>query len=190
MAKQDRGTGCPRPVSPSTTRSLRSWRASALMPSAWSRRSASARVILRAFAGMGETTADFAEKAGRAALSDAGVQPKDVGLFIVATDTPEYISPATAILLQGRLQGGESRVRRLRCRCLLRELRDRPGRGVAHDGNRRFTPSRPGCRRLQHPGLCTGPATSSAGRSSRTAPEPWFSAATNTAALPGTSMAC
>ena len=58
--------------------------------------------------GMGETTADFAEKAGRAALSDAGVQPKDVGLFVVATDTPEYISPATAILLQGRLQGGES----------------------------------------------------------------------------------
>ena len=30
-----------------------------------------------------------------------------MGLFIVATDTPEYVSPATAILLQGRLQGGE-----------------------------------------------------------------------------------
>ena len=57
--------------------------------------------------GIQETTADFAEKAARAALADAGVQPADVGLFIVATDTPEFISPATAILLQGRLQGGE-----------------------------------------------------------------------------------
>jgi len=54
-----------------------------------------------------ESTADFAEKAARAALGDAGVDPGDVGLFIVATDTPEYVSPATGILLQGRLQGGE-----------------------------------------------------------------------------------
>jgi 3-oxoacyl-[acyl-carrier-protein] synthase-3 len=54
-----------------------------------------------------ETTADFCEKAARSALAAAGVDPLDVGLFVVATDTPEYISPATAILLQGRLQGGE-----------------------------------------------------------------------------------
>jgi 3-oxoacyl-[acyl-carrier-protein] synthase-3 len=58
--------------------------------------------------GIPESSADFAEKAARAALADAGVEPGEVGLFIVATDTPEYISPATAILLQGRLQGGET----------------------------------------------------------------------------------
>lgn len=57
--------------------------------------------------GIDETTADFAEKAARAALADAGVEAADVGLIVVATDTPEYVSPATAILLQGRLQGGE-----------------------------------------------------------------------------------
>ena len=57
--------------------------------------------------GIPETTADFAEKAARAALAHAEVDPQEVGLFVVATDTPEYISPATAILLQGRLQGGE-----------------------------------------------------------------------------------
>ena len=61
--------------------------------------------------GLDETTADFAEKASRNALSDAGLDPSDVGLFIVATDTPEFISPATAILLQGRLQGGETESR-------------------------------------------------------------------------------
>jgi 3-oxoacyl-[acyl-carrier-protein] synthase-3 len=57
--------------------------------------------------GIDETSADFAEKAARAALADAGIDAADVGLFVVATDTPEYVSPATAILLQGRLQGGE-----------------------------------------------------------------------------------
>ncbi|HAP44137.1 MAG: hypothetical protein A2087_12455 [Spirochaetes bacterium GWD1_61_31] len=57
--------------------------------------------------GLDETTADFAEQAAGEALARAGVDPQAVGLFIVATDTPEYVSPATAILLQGRLQGGQ-----------------------------------------------------------------------------------
>jgi len=57
--------------------------------------------------GMEESSADFAEKAARAALEKAGIKSEDVGLFVVATDTPEYISPATGILLQGRLQGKE-----------------------------------------------------------------------------------
>ncbi len=61
--------------------------------------------------GLRESTADFAEKASRIALGDAGIDPSEVGLFIVATDTPEYISPATGILLQGRLQGGETESR-------------------------------------------------------------------------------
>jgi 3-oxoacyl-[acyl-carrier-protein] synthase-3 len=30
-----------------------------------------------------------------------------VGLFVVGTDTPEYISPSTAVLIQGRIQGGQ-----------------------------------------------------------------------------------
>jgi 3-oxoacyl-[acyl-carrier-protein] synthase-3 len=58
--------------------------------------------------GIDESSADFAEKASREALRDAGVAPAEVGLFIVATDTPEFVTPATSILLQGRLQGGES----------------------------------------------------------------------------------
>ncbi|MFA6508242.1 MAG: ketoacyl-ACP synthase III [Treponemataceae bacterium] len=58
--------------------------------------------------GIDETTADFAEKAARAAIATAGIDPMDVGLFVVGTDTPEYVSPATAILLQGRIQGGQT----------------------------------------------------------------------------------
>ncbi len=61
--------------------------------------------------GLEETTADFAEKAARRALETAGVDPMAVDLIIVGTDTPEYVSPATAILVQGRLQGGTRETR-------------------------------------------------------------------------------
>ncbi len=62
--------------------------------------------------GIDETTADFAEKATRNALTaarkvDPEVSAERLDLFVVATDTPEFISPPTAVLLQGRLQGGQ-----------------------------------------------------------------------------------
>ncbi len=51
----------------------------------------------------GESTADLAEQAGRAAMRAAGVEPNSIDLLIVATDTPEYVSPATSSEVQGRL---------------------------------------------------------------------------------------
>lgn len=57
--------------------------------------------------GLPESTADLATRAAENALAQAGIQATEVGLIIVATDTPEYISPSTAILVQGRLQGEE-----------------------------------------------------------------------------------
>ncbi len=57
--------------------------------------------------GLEETTADFATKAAMNAIKNAGIDPKEVGLFIVGTDTPEHISPATALLVQGRIQEEE-----------------------------------------------------------------------------------
>lgn len=57
--------------------------------------------------GIDETTADFAEAAAKKAIENAELNPADIDLFIVATDTPEYISPPTAVVLQGRLQGGQ-----------------------------------------------------------------------------------
>lgn len=58
--------------------------------------------------GIDETTADFATKAALNAISDANISPDDVNLFIVATDTPEFISPATALVVQGRMQKKET----------------------------------------------------------------------------------
>jgi 3-oxoacyl-[acyl-carrier-protein] synthase-3 len=99
-----------------------------------------ARHVAR-LSGLDETTADFAEKAARAALAKAGVDPLDLGLFIVATDTPEYISPATAIILQGRLQGGETESRAFdigaSCASFVAAL-DMAARAVASDPSLRF----------------------------------------------------
>ena len=58
--------------------------------------------------GIPETTADFATNAALNAIADAGLTGDDIGLFIIGTDTPEYISPATSILVQGRIQKQET----------------------------------------------------------------------------------
>jgi len=50
-----------------------------------------------------ESTADICEHAAVAALADAGITADKLNLIIVATDTPEYISPSTASVLQFRI---------------------------------------------------------------------------------------
>ncbi|MDR2126975.1 MAG: ketoacyl-ACP synthase III [Prevotellaceae bacterium] len=58
--------------------------------------------------GIAETTADFVTHAAKEAIKHAGITPDEAGLFIVATDTPEFITPATAIVVQGRIQQNEA----------------------------------------------------------------------------------
>jgi 3-oxoacyl-[acyl-carrier-protein] synthase-3 len=50
-----------------------------------------------------ESTADLATAAARKALDDAGISAEDLDLIVLATDTPEYISPATSVVVQHRL---------------------------------------------------------------------------------------
>ncbi|MBD3223067.1 ketoacyl-ACP synthase III, partial [bacterium] len=50
-----------------------------------------------------ESTADLVERAARTILERAGVAPADLDLLVVATDTPEWISPSTASEVQHRL---------------------------------------------------------------------------------------
>ena len=57
----------------------------------------------RYWTGPDYSTADMATFAGEKAIADAGLKPEDIELVIVATDTPEFISPPTACLVQGRL---------------------------------------------------------------------------------------
>jgi 3-oxoacyl-[acyl-carrier-protein] synthase-3 len=50
-----------------------------------------------------ESTADLCVHAAERALAAAGMGPEALDLVIVATDTPEYVSPATSAVVQGRL---------------------------------------------------------------------------------------
>jgi 3-oxoacyl-[acyl-carrier-protein] synthase III len=53
--------------------------------------------------GEDEATSDLSMYAARQALERAGVSAEELDLIIVATDTPDYISPATATVLQSKL---------------------------------------------------------------------------------------
>ncbi|HMQ46144.1 MAG TPA: ketoacyl-ACP synthase III [Saprospiraceae bacterium] len=50
-----------------------------------------------------ESTADLAEKAARQALERAGIAASALDLIVLSTDTPEYVSPSTAAVVQYRL---------------------------------------------------------------------------------------
>ena len=52
-------------------------------------------------------TSDMASEAARMALKNAGVEPKDIDLILVATVTPDMSFPATACLVQERLGAGK-----------------------------------------------------------------------------------
>ncbi len=57
----------------------------------------------RHFMAEDQVTSDLAVAAGRNALERAGLQPNDLDRIIVATDTPDYLSPATAAVVQAKL---------------------------------------------------------------------------------------
>jgi 3-oxoacyl-[acyl-carrier-protein] synthase III len=50
-----------------------------------------------------ESTADLCENAARLALERAGISAADLDLIVLATDTPEFVSPSTASVVQHRL---------------------------------------------------------------------------------------
>lgn len=50
-----------------------------------------------------ESTADLATAASHNALQAAGLGPEDIDLIVLATDTPEQLSPSTSVVVQHRL---------------------------------------------------------------------------------------
>lgn len=64
-----------------------------------------------------ESTADLATEAAKRALDAANVGPEDLDLIILATDTPEYMSPATSVVVQHRLGAGHAGTFDLNCAC-------------------------------------------------------------------------
>ena len=64
-----------------------------------------------------ESTADIATHASREALRDAGVAAEDLDLIVLATDTPEQLSPATSVVVQHRLGAKNAGTFDVNCAC-------------------------------------------------------------------------
>ncbi len=53
--------------------------------------------------GENESSADLGTEAAKMALETTGISAEDIDLIILSTDTPEYLSPATSVVVQHRI---------------------------------------------------------------------------------------
>ncbi|CAN5628916.1 ketoacyl-ACP synthase III [soil metagenome] len=64
-----------------------------------------------------ESAADLATNAALAAIADAGIAAADLDLILLATDTPEYVSPATSVVVQERIAAVNAGTFDINCAC-------------------------------------------------------------------------
>ena len=64
-----------------------------------------------------EATSDLCMHAAKEALGRAGISAADLGLVIVATDTPDYFSPATSTVLQHKIGAVNAGTFDVNCAC-------------------------------------------------------------------------
>lgn len=62
-------------------------------------------------------TSDLALPAAKLALERAGLRPQDVDLIILGTDSPDYITPATSVVLQHKLGAVNAGTFDIGCAC-------------------------------------------------------------------------
>lgn len=60
-------------------------------------------ITLRHISEPNEATSDMAVEAARQALKNANLKPEDLDLLILATDTPDFVSPPTSAVIQHKL---------------------------------------------------------------------------------------
>lgn len=64
-----------------------------------------------------ESVADLAIEAATKALNSANVKADEIDLIILATDTPEYLSPATSVVVQYRIGAKNAGTFDINCAC-------------------------------------------------------------------------
>jgi len=62
-------------------------------------------------------TSDLAVRAGQIALERAGKKPEEVDLLIVGTDSPDFITPATSVIVQDKLGAKKAGTFDVGCAC-------------------------------------------------------------------------
>jgi 3-oxoacyl-[acyl-carrier-protein] synthase-3 len=78
---------------------------------------ASTGILTRWWAPEGMVTSDLAVKAARIALQRAGKSAADIDLIIVGTDSPDYITPATSVIVQAKLGATNAGTFDVGCAC-------------------------------------------------------------------------
>jgi len=76
-----------------------------------------AQIFERRWCGPDEATSDLCVGAAEDALTRAGISAADIDLLIVATDTPDFVSPATSAIVQHRLNATKAGVFDLNTAC-------------------------------------------------------------------------
>ncbi|MHA1960617.1 MAG: 3-oxoacyl-ACP synthase III family protein [Candidatus Thorarchaeota archaeon] len=64
-----------------------------------------------------EVTSDLALHAGREALENARMESDELDLIILSTDTPDYLSPATSVVVQNKLGAKNAGTFDVNCAC-------------------------------------------------------------------------
>jgi 3-oxoacyl-[acyl-carrier-protein] synthase-3 len=77
----------------------------------------SSGILRRWYAPDDWTTSDLALRASQQALERAGKTPEDVDLIILGTDSPDYITPATSVVLQHKLGAKNAGTFDVGCAC-------------------------------------------------------------------------
>ncbi len=86
-----------------------------------------------------ETTSSMIVAATRQALDRAGISAADLDLILVATDTPDYISPATASAVQAKLGATQAGTYDVNCACAAWVTgMDMAARYIATDADYRY----------------------------------------------------
>ncbi|HEX7540587.1 MAG TPA: ketoacyl-ACP synthase III [Anaerolineales bacterium] len=62
-------------------------------------------------------TSDLAAEAARAALQEAGLQSTDLDMILLGTDSPDYITPATSVVVQHKLGATKAGTFDIGCAC-------------------------------------------------------------------------
>ncbi|NMC01106.1 MAG: ketoacyl-ACP synthase III [Chloroflexi bacterium] len=78
---------------------------------------ASSNIKTRFYAPDDWATSDLAVEAAKDALADAGIGPEDLDLIILGTDSPDYITPATSVVVQHKLGATKAGTFDVGCAC-------------------------------------------------------------------------
>jgi 3-oxoacyl-[acyl-carrier-protein] synthase-3 len=62
-------------------------------------------------------TSDLAAAAGRAALANAGIKPEQLDMILLGTDSPDYTTPATSVVVQHKLAALNAGTFDIGCAC-------------------------------------------------------------------------